>query len=83
MARPREPEERPPRSSGPTRRAFLKGLGVKAMYTTPVVLTLAAQPALADYLIYSWCLPPGATCLNHGECCLGVCENNMGTKTCL
>ena len=64
-----------PRS--PERRAFLTDVGKKAAYITPVVLTLAAAPAMAS--------PPSVSCKGSGEACTlseSCCSNSCTGATC-
>jgi hypothetical protein len=64
-----------PRS--PERRAFLTDVGKKTAYITPIVLTLAASPAMAS--------PPSVSCKDTGVACtLGesCCSNTCTAGTC-
>ena len=60
--------ERPPS----TRRAFLGDVGRKALFVTPVVLTLTAAQAHAA--ISGSCTPSGADCTIDAECCTLDCS---------
>jgi len=59
-----------------SRRAFLMGVGRKAAYMTPVVLTLAAAPALASPHSAS-CKPIAGSCDSDNDCCSGNCEGGF------
>lgn len=55
-----------------SRRAFLAGVGQKAIYIAPVVLSLFARTALASGGTPS-CKPVGDACLSNGSCCTSRC----------
>ncbi|MCP4591257.1 MAG: hypothetical protein GY842_10955 [bacterium] len=67
--------EGPPRT---TRRAFLNAVGRKAVYATPVLLTLTATPAMATGHAAS-CSPAGSPCSVDHDCCS---DNCLGNNTC-
>ena len=53
-----------------SRRTFLRGAARKAVYMTPVVLTLAASQAKAASLEFdSTCGDGGSPCTVDGDCC--------------
>jgi hypothetical protein len=55
--------------SHPTRRAFVAGLGRKAVYVAPAVLALkAAERAGADF---TGCVGPASPCTRNQDCCQG------------
>jgi hypothetical protein len=64
-----------------TRRSFLKDVGRKAIYVTPVVMTFAASEARAGSATRSWCGEKGSPCAGHSDCCpefmclASACEN--------
>ena len=62
-----------------TRRTFLGDIGKKAMYITPVLLTLTASPAMASPA--DSCARTGSPCLLDSECC-GALTCNLGTNKC-
>ena len=74
---------------GSTRRSFLKDIGKKALYVTPVVMTLTAQAARAQVGTGS-CIPEGSDCIEgeDWQCCdfidmmgnpqTGTCTDMMG-----
>ena len=67
------PEDPAPRAGeGPTttRRRFLLGVGKKAIYATPILLTLAASEARAGS---ASCKPAGSPCTTAAECCSNFC----------
>jgi hypothetical protein len=57
-----------------SRRDLLRKGGKKAMYLTPVVLTLAASHAHAGSsdAWLSWCASEGSPCVDHADCCPGL-----------
>ena len=59
--------------SGRTRRSFLKEIGEKTLYVTPVVMTLCAERAQASATQPS-CGFAGSPCASDDECC-GCCDN--------
>lgn len=63
-------------SSSTTRRAFLRDVAKKAVYVTPVVMTLTASEARAA--ASPSCLGGGAPCTIGSECCSNVCDTMMG-----
>jgi hypothetical protein len=66
-------ESASPRTS---RRSFLRGAARKAVYMTPIVLTLTASHAEAGSGDYdSTCGDPGSPCAGDGDCC--------GANTCV
>ncbi len=74
--RPDAPEDRHHRAgaaSKPTRRGFLVEVGKKSAYITPLVLTLAARPAMATAPWPSDCEPPGSPCEANEDCCTNDC----------
>lgn len=68
---------------GPTRRTFLRGAGRKAVFVTPVVMTLAASTTRAGSGWDSDCIEKGSatTCTVNEDCCPpltctgGVCND--------
>ncbi|MCH7701290.1 MAG: nucleotidyltransferase family protein [Planctomycetes bacterium] len=58
-----------------SRRRFLSGVSKKALYLTPVVMTLTAQQAGAAPS--PSCLPSGATCTFDEDCCSDDCVSGM------
>ena len=62
--------------SGSTRRSFLKDVGKKAVYVTPVVMTLSAERAQASATQPS-CGIEGSPCTTEDDCCVGCCSNGM------
>ena len=61
--------------SPPTsRRSFIIGVGKKAAYITPIVMTLTAAPAVASPHAAS-CKPTGQPCTRNPSCCSNVCGN--------
>ena|GEM_PF-777104 len=53
-----------------TRRAFIRGAAKKALYVTPVVMTLAASEARAGSADFdSTCGDKGSPCTEHADCC--------------
>ena len=61
--------------SGSTRRSFLKEVGKKTLYVTPVVMTLCAERAQASATQPS-CGFDGSPCTTDDECC-GCCQGGM------
>ncbi len=59
--------------SGNTRRSFLKDVGKKAIYVTPVVMTLSAERAQASATQPS-CGFAGSPCTTDDDCC-GCCDD--------
>ena len=58
-----------------TRRAFIRGVAGKALYVTPVVMTLTASQAQAAASAYSaGCLLSGAPCVANEDCCTTLCQ---------
>jgi fructose-specific component phosphotransferase system IIB-like protein len=64
----------PPRPKLTGRRDFIVGVGKKAAYITPIVLTLTAAPAVASPHAAS-CKPAGQPCTRNPSCCSNVCGN--------
>ena len=63
--------------SGSTRRLFLKDVGKKALYVTPVIVTLSAQRAQASATQPSLaCGVVGSPCTTDDDCC-GCCDDMM------
>ena len=61
--------------SAPTsRRSFIVGVGKKAAYITPIVMTLTAAPAVASAHAAS-CKTTGQPCTRNPSCCSNVCGN--------
>ncbi len=75
-----EPNIEPQRSAAPPtgtgRRAFMADVGRKAIYITPIVLTLTARPAVASPHSAS-CKPPGGSCRINSDCCSNNCDTNV------
>ena len=66
--------------SGTTRRSFLKNVGKKALYVTPVVMTLTAQEACAAASpSFVSCGPAGDPCVVDTDCCSNNCMMGMCT----
>jgi hypothetical protein len=84
------PPENPPALPGPetsprveenSRRDFLKRVGRRAAYLTPIVLTLTAREARAGSGFHSTCGDAGSPCLEHADCCTGLlCVVDMMTE---
>ena len=67
----------------PTRRAFLLGTVRKAVYVTPVVLTLSASQVRAGSVWDSTCGDEGSPCTLNEECCSLMCTDpGSGMKAC-
>lgn len=67
----------------PTRRAFLRGTVRKAVYVTPVVLTLSASQVRAGSVWDSTCGDEGSPCALNEECCSLMCTDpGSGMKAC-
>jgi len=64
-----------------TRRAFLGAVGKKALYVTPIVMTLTAQQARAASTPSS-CTSTGEACTEDTDCCTTHC-NPQDTCVCL
>lgn len=62
--------------AGTSRREFMVGVGIKAAYITPVLLTLAATPAVASPHAVS-CKPLAGSCSTNHDCCSNNCNNNL------
>ena len=64
-----------------TRRAFLGAVGKKALYVTPVVMTLTAQQAMAAGSNASAnppsCAGAGEACVIDTDCCSNMCIAGM------
>ena len=74
---------RVPADAAPTaRRTFLREVGKKAVWVTPVVLTLMASPeqAWASAPASGTCVPSGGECGSNDDCCSNSC--NVGMMTC-
>ncbi|HRX83949.1 MAG TPA: hypothetical protein P5572_02905 [Phycisphaerae bacterium] len=67
------PEATPAATS---RREFLVGVGAKAVYITPVLLTLSATPAVASPHAVS-CKPLAGSCTTNHDCCSNNCDTNV------
>ncbi len=69
---------------GTTRRGFLQGAATKAVYVTPIVMTLTASQARAGSAadFDSTCGEEGSPCTDAFDCCCGDCMggncNEMG-----
>ena len=63
----------------PTRRSFLKAVGKKAAYITPIVMTMSAKTALAGASkpFDSTCGDTGSPCVVDGDCCAGLTCTGM------
>jgi hypothetical protein len=77
-------EQRP---SATSRREMLRMGGKKALYLTPVVMTLAASHAHAgsNDPFLSWCGNAGSPCVVQEDCCPGLqcIMNDLGGKDCM
>jgi hypothetical protein len=56
-----------------TRRSFVKSVGKKALYVTPVVVTLTANEAHAASP--ASCIQYGSPCTVHEDCCSLNCDD--------
>jgi hypothetical protein len=66
------------RAAATTRRSFLKRLGRKAVYVTPVVMTLTAQQSRAAASPSNpSCVPAGGLCSDDTDCCSGTCKQGV------
>lgn len=63
-----------------TRRAFLRGTARKAVYATPVVLTMTASTARAGSEFDSTCGENGSPYAVNEDCCAGLACNAMGER---
>jgi hypothetical protein len=73
------PQSETPVDVGPersTRRAFLAGVGRKAVYVTPIVLTLSANSAFASPHSAS-CKQLGGSCTTNNDCCSNNCTESV------
>jgi hypothetical protein len=69
-----------------TRRTFLSSVGKKALYLTPVMMTLAASPAFASGIPSgqaSGCVAIGDPCSADGDCCTLHCMSGAAVCECL
>jgi len=78
---PRPALKRVNAKGGTTRRTFLGNVGKKALYVTPVVLTLSASEARAASP--SPCLPIGSPCAVNEDCCSTICHPAQQICQCL
>ncbi len=61
-----------------TRRSFLTRVGTKALYLTPVVMTLTAQQARAQASPSNpSCAQTGSLCSDDADCCSGKCKQGV------
>lgn len=84
IGRSRKQEVGTTRSADPaltTRRTFLSGVSKKALYLTPVVMTLTASPAFASGA-GSGCAYVGEACTSNEECCSTICHPGMNKCEC-
>jgi hypothetical protein len=80
---PTPPEGKATAPATSNRRSFLKQVGKKAVYVTPVVMTLAASEAHAGSGVRSWCGDVGSPCAVLEDCCPGLmCIDMLGMGTC-
>ncbi len=82
---PREPSADPtpaaptpaaPLPVGGSRRDFMTGVGKKALYITPVLLTLSAAQAIASPHAAS-CKTLGGSCSTNSDCCSNSCDTGI------
>ena len=72
-------DERRERAS--TRRSFLRDVGRKAAYLTPVVMTLAAKEVRAGSGFRSTCRDVGSPCTAVVDpCCTGLICDDLGSS---
>ncbi len=70
----REASDSPNDALAPTRRGFLRGAATKAVYVTPLVLTLTAPAAAAVSVggFDSTCGDKFSPCTTQADCCPGL-----------
>ena len=60
-------------AEGMSRRAVMRRIGLAAAAGLPIVTSLAAPPALHAQS----CKPAFEPCVEHAECCSGICEGGL------